>query len=1019
MSLRVLVVEDSEFDTALVVRNLSRDGKKVEHLRVETADELRKALATSPWDVVISDFNLPQFSANAALEIFQESGLDIPFIIVSGTIGEENAVALMKAGAQDYVRKENLARLAPVVQRELQEAMIRKVAREAQAVNQEILSALSSHIALLDKDGVVVATNDAWSRFAQQQGPVDFERSGVGTNYLEVCRRSTVWSHEAIRDIEAVLKGESTGFMTEYQCQCRTQQRRWFLMSLTPLTRGRGGAVVSHLDVTLRRKVEDQVRDREARLTAMLDTAAEGIITTDESGFIESFNKAAEQTFGLTHSDVLGKNVSLLMPLPDQEGRDSDMHRFAASHMPAVGGVGREVQGRRKDGTLFPMDLSLSEVRLPDRRIFTAFVRDITERKRVELALRESESNLARAQEIAHVGSYTGDVPSRGPFRWSAQMYRIVGRDPQAGDPTQLEFIEQHVHPSDRTRVQESLLRTAERGDPYDVEFRIVRPDGVVRHVHSIAETLAGPDGRPARLAGTLQDITARKQVEILRRLQLESARVLAAAQTLDEAVPELLRAVAEPLEWSVGEFWEVEADTGELRIVKAWHSPSPTLAEFVNQGWSPRLVQADPIAHQVLRTGEPLWVSSLSRQDGFPRKRTAARAHLKSALAFPVIFEKRTLAVMVFFSPDAMGPDDELLRIVGTLGGQIGQFIDRKHTADALRRSEASLARAQEIAHLGSYELVVNSPEKGRWSAEVYRILGLPPEGRLSVEQFVQDIVHVEDQDRVKDAISKVVRGAMGFDFQCRIVRPSQKVRHVKVVGEAVAARKGRTVKIVGTLMDITERVELEQEALEAREREQRRFGRDLHDGLGQRLTALELFAQALASDVKVKAPTLYTQAQNLTHHLREAVKEARLLSHGLSPVPLEEDGLMRALKEMADGTTSMTPFKCRFICRRPVLLKDVTAATQLYRIAQEAVNNAVKHSRGKTIRILMSYRSPRIELRVEDDGVGFTESGGDDTGMGLRVMKYRAEMIGATLEARPAPRHGLSIMCSLWKAL
>jgi signal transduction histidine kinase len=126
-----------------------------------------------------------------------------------------------------------------------------------------------------------------------------------------------------------------------------------------------------------------------------------------------------------------------------------------------------------------------------------------------------------------------------------------------------------------------------------------------------------------------------------------------------------------------------------------------------------------------------------------------------------------------------------------------------------------------------------------------------------------------------------------------------------------------------------------------------------------------------------------------------------------------------MRALKEMAEGTTAMTRFKCRFICRRPVLLKDVTAATQLYRIAQEAVNNALKHSGGKTIRILMSYRAPRIELRVEDDGVGFTGSGGDDTGMGLRVMKYRAEMIGATLEARPAPRQGLSIMCSLWKAL
>ncbi len=555
MHLRVLVVEDSENDTHLVVRSLRRAGYEVDWRRVETALELKAALDSSPWDLVISDFNLPQFSASGALSVFQDSRLDVPFILVSGTIGEDNAVALMKAGAHDYVRKDDLGRLPSVVQRELTEARLRRQAVEAQAINQEILSALPSHIALLDRDGVVMATNDAWDRFAREQGVVDLPRSSVGTDYLEVCRRSTVWSRTdrtGAEGIAAVLAGESSGFMTEYSCQC-PGQRRWFLMSVTPLTRGRGGAVVSHLEVTAERQVEEQVRDREARLSAMLDTAADGIITTDIDGVVESFNRSAEQIFGLSESQVVGRPLRQLIP----RGL-GDPGAWPLS-------AGREVQGRRQEGRQFPIELSLSEVRLPGRTIFTAFVRDITERKRVELALRESEGGLARAQEIAHLGSFTGSFRSKRSFRWSAQMFRIVGRDPAEGPLSLDEFIGRHVHPADRARLRDSIRRMEGRGDRYTLEFRVVRPDGSVRHVQSLVETLAVPNGRIQRVAGTLQDVTDQRKGEILARLQFEAARILAAAQSLDEAVPELLRSVAESLGWRAGEFWEADGETGGL----------------------------------------------------------------------------------------------------------------------------------------------------------------------------------------------------------------------------------------------------------------------------------------------------------------------------------------------------------------------------------------------------------------------------------------------------------------------
>ena len=129
--LRILIEEDSEDDAQLLLRELRRGGLEVDSRRVDTADALREALANQEWDLVISDFSLPQFSAPEALKLLQESGLDLPFIIVSGTIGEETAVAALKAGAHDFLVKGSMPRLIPAIQRELKDAETRRKRREA------------------------------------------------------------------------------------------------------------------------------------------------------------------------------------------------------------------------------------------------------------------------------------------------------------------------------------------------------------------------------------------------------------------------------------------------------------------------------------------------------------------------------------------------------------------------------------------------------------------------------------------------------------------------------------------------------------------------------------------------------------------------------------------------------------------------------------------------------------------------------------------------------------------------
>ncbi len=215
--------------------------------------------------------------------------------------------------------------------------------------------------------------------------------------------------------------------------------------------------------------------------------------------------------------------------------------------------------------------------------------------------------------------------------------------------------------------------------------------------------------------------------------------------------------------------------------------------------------------------------------------------------------------------------------------------------------------------------------------------------------------------------------------------------------------------------MRDITERKRLENQILELSEREQRKFGQDLHDGLGQRLTGMEMLSHALAEDLNGRAPALAKQARRLNRELRETVTQARLISHSLAPVPLEGDGLMRGLTELAASTNRIPGVACRFTCDPPVCIRDVTTATHLYRIAQEAVNNALKHGRASTVEIALTGQADDLELSVENNGRAMPPAHRAKSGTGLNAMRYRADVIGASLSIQSGKRKGVRVSCTL----
>jgi signal transduction histidine kinase len=213
----------------------------------------------------------------------------------------------------------------------------------------------------------------------------------------------------------------------------------------------------------------------------------------------------------------------------------------------------------------------------------------------------------------------------------------------------------------------------------------------------------------------------------------------------------------------------------------------------------------------------------------------------------------------------------------------------------------------------------------------------------------------------------------------------------------------------------EIQERRLLEKEVLEISEREKRQIGHDLHDSLGQHLTATAFAGQVLNEQLENESLPEPASARHLVKLIEEAIILTRTFARGLHPVELEAEGLMDGFQALSRNISERFKVACEFECREPVLFHDAANSTHLYRIAQEAITNAIKHGKARHIRIGLETNAGVITLTVIDDGVGLPENARNGRGMGLHIMAYRANLIGATFEIERVPEGGTRIICQL----
>ena len=230
--------------------------------------------------------------------------------------------------------------------------------------------------------------------------------------------------------------------------------------------------------------------------------------------------------------------------------------------------------------------------------------------------------------------------------------------------------------------------------------------------------------------------------------------------------------------------------------------------------------------------------------------------------------------------------------------------------------------------------------------------------------------------------------------------------------VSARMVRQAGKNAEVESVARDITERKRLEREILEISNREQRRIGHDLHDGVCQQLAAIAYRMDIMADQLQEKNVMEFAEAERIGGLVNETINQTRSVARGLFPVRLEENGLVSAIEELAANAENLFKIRCQFLCDEPQLILENAASLHLYYIVQEAVLNAVKHGKATSVIISLARDHDRFMLTISDNGGGF-QSPGSSTGMGIRIMRYRASVIGTTLDLKSAPNQGTHITC------
>jgi PAS domain S-box-containing protein len=602
---------------------------------------------------------------------------------------------------------------------------------------------------------------------------------------------------------------------------------------------------------------------------------------------------------------------------------------------------------------------------------------DVTERMQAEEALKESQRRLEEAQRIAHVGHWERDLRT-GVITWSDEIYRILGLERQVSPPNVWEHL---IHPEDRERILLAIEEAQRSIVRYDVEYRIIRPDGEVRFLHSRGDIIRDEHGELCRAFGVSQDITERKQAEALLHARDQEFRAFV-ENTPDQVIKydrELRRTYVNP----------AVAEAYDLPVEALIGKPIGSVIRDVGLN-----VRGDQLA-RIRQRIEAVFDSGESSV---------------SEITWPLPAGRRFYSIRYF-------PEFDLNGVVTYVWGISRDITELKETQHQILTLTEN-----------SPDLIARFDRDGRYlysNSAMEKLLGIPAHelrGRRVGETLSARVYPavLNDLLSLRGALDKVFASGSAIETEIQVPLPTgERNFNVRLIPERDEAGQVSSVLHIGR--DITERKRagemlqtFPRRLIEVQEAERRRVARELHDEIGQALTAIKLNLQAVeqSADTSPLAPQL-NEGVGLVDR---ALQQVRELSFDLRPSLLDDLGLIAALRWYVDREARRAGLIPEFVADLSETRLPPELETACFRITQGALTNVLRHAQARRIRVELKQRGTELHLTIRDDGIGFEVDAvwrrlASDAGLGLQGMRERALILGGKIEIKSASARGTEV--------
>jgi PAS domain S-box-containing protein len=864
-------------------------------------------------------------------------------------------------------------------------------------------------------------------------------------------------------------------------------------------------------DITERKKAEESL----LLFRNLLNQTEDAIFVNDPAtGRFLMVNTRACSNLGYgADTLLLMRTIDIEAIFPDQASWDAHVNEVRSKGNMIVEGV-----HKRNDGTAYPVEVSVTYLSTGEKDYMVAVARDITERKLSEQALRLSEERLSRAQKMAHVGNWSWNIVTNDLY-WSEEVYHIYGVDPAKYVPT-FEAVGKAMHPDDLGSFIKAVDAAIYERKPFEMDYRLIRPDGRIRTVHTIGEVTYDPSGKPLIKAGTVQDITERKQAE---EALYEANQTVSSMIRYSPLAIICMDTDSEVLIWNPAAErifgWKEEEVLGRKNpiVPESREEEYRSLAERVRQGepyiakelvrkkkdgtlihlaassaaihdtdgktvasfalfediterhrmeaalrkseanYRSLLEQASDGIAVIDRQGRYLDVNSrMCDMMGYSRDEflnltikdvVASEDQAATPLRLPELLAGKTVVNERFMQrkDGSTFPMEISAKMIpdGRLCGIHRDISERKQVEEALK---AAMLRAKQektksdavISAIGDQMVIIDSEFKVLY------------QNKLAIENIgdhVGEICHkaFEDKDSVCEGCP------VALSFQDGLVHRSERLAeaiigtmHLDITASPLKDASGNVTAVIEMVKDISDRkraeetlrkshVELEvlvgertaelrmiNEQLsmfssylqEAREKERTSIAREIHDELGQALTALKMDLSWMKKRLPKNLKQLLEKESSMSELVDSTIQTVKKISSELRPGILDHLGLTAAIEWQAEEFQKRTGIRCGVSIVPEEIVPDRDRSTTIFRIFQETLTNITRHAKATEVSVRLEKMDHKLLLEVRDNGRGITEKQlADPKSLGLMGMRERAAYWGGGVKMKGVRGSGTTV--------